>query len=234
MSEPVIYPIERLELSFAPRPWPFAVERRAEIDACFAELKRAKPALWNGRVLLMCRQVIAGGVFRGAYLEADYASFAAWAQWGWKPTGVYDCFGAAALRAADGAFLLGVMGAHTLHAGRIYFPSGTPDPNDVVGGTVDLERSVRRELKEETSLDASEFTEEPGWTTVVDPALIAQIKVFQSSLDAGSLRRKILAGLAQEKQPEFSDIRIVRGPADFDAAMPRFVTAYLKEVWRGI
>ena len=47
--------IERVAMRFAPRPWPFAVERRAEIDAYFAQLQRAQPALWNGRVLLMYR-----------------------------------------------------------------------------------------------------------------------------------------------------------------------------------
>ena len=66
--------------------------------------------------------------------------------------------------AADGAFLLGVMGPHTINAGRIYFPCGTPDRSDIVGGKVDLDLSVRRELKEETGLDVAEFTAEPGWT----------------------------------------------------------------------
>ena len=125
--------IDRLELTVAPKPWAFADERRAEIDAYFAALQREKPAIWNGRVLLLHHQVVSDGVFRGAYLETDYASFAAWRHWGRPAAAVHDCFGAAAIAAADGAFLLGVMGAHTVNAGRIYFPCGTPDPDDIVG-----------------------------------------------------------------------------------------------------
>ena len=52
-SEPAIYRVDRLELAFAPKPWPFAIERRAEIDAYFAALQREKPAVWNGRVLML-------------------------------------------------------------------------------------------------------------------------------------------------------------------------------------
>ena len=228
-----IIPIERLELSYTPKPWAFADDRRTEIDAYFASLQREKPALWNGRVLLLYHQAIADAVFRGACLETDYASFAAWGQWGRPPAGVHDCFGAAAICAADGAFLLGVMGAHTLHAGKIYFPCGTPDPGDIIDGRVDLEFSVRRELKEETGFDAAELREEPGWTTVADGALIVQIKVFHASQGADELRERILRRISREAQPELADIRIVRGPADLDPAMPRFVTAFLAHRWRG-
>jgi hypothetical protein len=37
--------------------------------------------------------------------------------------------------------------------------------------------------------------------------------------------------LAKETQPEFSEVRFLRSPADFDPAMPRFLTAYLARVW---
>ena len=121
------------------------------------------------------------------------------------------------------------MGPHTLGAGRIYCPCGTPDPVDIVGGTVDLDFSVRRELKEETGLDITEFTAEPGWTTVFDLPLIAHIKVLRSGDSADALRARILAHLARERQPELADIRVVRNVADFDPAMPRFVTAFLAQ-----
>jgi len=230
--DPSIFHVDRLELAFVPKPWAFAIERRAEIDAYFAGLQREKPALWNGRVLLMHTQVLAEGVLRGAYLETDYASFYAWGHWGWPHAGVHDCFGAAALVSADGAVLLGVMGAHTLNAGQIYFPCGTPDPGDIIDGKVDLEFSVRRELKEETGLDAAEFTVEPGWTIVVDGAFIVAIKVLRSPLNAEALRARILERLARQRQPELSDIRIVRGPADFDPMMQAFVRAFLEHRWR--
>lgn len=228
MSGVTIFPIDRLELTFSPKPWTFAVERRAEIDACFADLQREKPAIWNGRVLLMHHQRVAEGVFSGDYLETDYASFAAWCAWGRPRAGVHDCFAAAAIVSADNAVLLGVMGAHTFNGGMIYFPCGTPDPGDIVGGAVDLGFSVARELKEETGCDASEFTADAGWTTVVDGPLIVQVKVLRSTANAEALRARMLQHLAAERQPELADIRVVRGAADIVPAMPRFVTAFLE------
>jgi len=221
--------ISSLQLAFAPKPWGFSEARRAEIDACFAAMRQKTPALWNGRVLLLHDSALANGVFRGSYLETDYASFAAWRHWGRPAAGICDCFGAAAVMTADGACLLGVMGPYTANAGHIYFPCGTPEPADIVGGSVDLDASMRRELKEETGLDVTEFIAEPGWTTVFDLPQIAHIKVLHSGEGAEALRARMLTHLAHEQQPELIDIRIVHGPDDFTPAMPRFVTAFLAQ-----
>ncbi|MGC2716412.1 MAG: NUDIX hydrolase [Pseudolabrys sp.] len=225
---PSISHIDRLDLSFAPKPWDFAVERRDEIDAFFAALRRDKPSIWNGRVLMLHHHAIKDGVLRGEYLETDYASFAAWRQWDRPAAEVHDCFSAAAILAADGAFLLGVMGPHTFNGGKIYFPCGTPDPKDIVGDKVDLELSVRRELYEETGLSVTEFASEPGWTMITDGPLIAQIKVLRSGEDSVALRKRVLLHLASEQQPELADVRIIRNHKDLDPAMPRFVTAFLE------
>jgi 8-oxo-dGTP pyrophosphatase MutT (NUDIX family) len=219
--------LDRLQLTFSPKAWAFATERRVEVDAWFAARQCENPALWNGRVLLLHDHAMADGVFAGRYLETDFASFSAWRAWGRPAAAVYDCFGAAAIRAADGAFLLGVMGPHTANAGRIYFPCGTPDRDDIVGTCVDLDLSVRRELKEETGLDVAEFNAEPGWITVLDGSLIAHIKVLHSEESAEALCARIVDYLAEERQPELANIRIVRDLGDFDPAMPRFVTAFL-------
>jgi 8-oxo-dGTP pyrophosphatase MutT (NUDIX family) len=230
---PSIFHIARLELSFAPKAWTFATERRAEIEGYFETLRRDKPELWNGRILLMHHQVIEQGVLRGQYLEADYASFAAWRHWGRPAAGVRDCFSAAAILTADGAFLLAVMGPHTFNAGKIYFPCGTPDPDDLVGDKVDLDLSMRRELKEETGLDITGFEPEAGWIMVVEGPLIALIKVLRSTENATTLRERILAHLAREKRPELADIRFVRGPGDIDPAVPNFVRAFLTARFAG-
>ena len=190
MTEIAIVPVERLELALAPRPWPFATERRAEIDAHFDALRRANPALWNGRVLMLHDHAIRGAVFRGAYLETDFASLLAWRHWGFPDRGIKNCFGMGALRGSDGAFLLGVMGAHTSNPGMIYFPAGMPDLSDVAGSRVDLTGNVMREIGEETGLAPDDFEAEPGWTTVLAGPRIAQMKMLQRRETAADAARR--------------------------------------------
>src|SRR5215467_15115604 len=162
-----VLPIERHAVGFVPRPWPFADERRGEIDAHFAEMQRRNPALWNGRVLLLGDFAIHDGVFRGACFDVDYASFISWQDWNFPDPSVHDCFAMGTILSSDGAFLLGVMGAHTFNAGQIYFPCGTPDLNDIAADRVDFEGSIARELKEETGFDVCEFMADAGWHSVL-------------------------------------------------------------------
>jgi 8-oxo-dGTP pyrophosphatase MutT (NUDIX family) len=223
--------IRRLELRFAPKPWPFAEARRDEIVRYFDRLKQAKPAIWNGRILLLHDHVIEGDVFRGSYFETDYANFIAWRDWGFPDATVRHCFSLGALRASDGSFLLGVMNSHTLNAGKIYFPTGVPDPSDIVGGMVDLAGNIRREMAEETGLDADAYEAEEAWYCVLTTPNIAHFKVLQARETAAALRARIRAHLASEAQPELADVRVVRGPADLDPMMPLTVTTFLTHIW---
>jgi len=223
--------IKRLELAFTPRPWPFAQARRGEIDRHFDEIQRSKPAVWNGRILLLYQHAIVDGVFRGAYFETDYASFVAWRAWGFPDRAVHNCFSLGALRGTDGGFLLGVMNSHTLNAGKIYFPAGTPEPNDIAGATVDLVSSIHREVAEESGIAPDDYEAEDGWACVFAGAHIAQIKVLHARETAAALRARIMANLAREREPELADIRIARGAADLDPMMPPFVSAFLTHVW---
>jgi 8-oxo-dGTP pyrophosphatase MutT (NUDIX family) len=231
VAAPQIVRIKRLELAFTPRPWPFAEARREEIDRHFAQIRQAKPAVWNGRILLLYQYAIVDGVFRGAYFETDYASFVAWRAWGFPDPAVRNCFSLGALRGSDGGFLLGVMNSHTLNAGKIYFPAGTPEPHDINGEMVDLASSIHREVAEETGIAPEDYDEEAGWTCVFSDAHIAQIKQLRARETAAALRARILANLAREREPELADIRIARGPADLDPMMPPFVSAFLTYVW---
>jgi 8-oxo-dGTP pyrophosphatase MutT (NUDIX family) len=227
-----IVPLDRVEIAVEAGRWEFARERRVEIDRHFADLQRSCPALWNGRVLLVNRYAVDGGVLRGACFETDYASFLAWRHWDFPDAGVFNIFASAGLRAADGAFLAGEMAQSTANAGQIYFPCGTPDPKDVAAGTLDLDGSLRRELYEETGLDVAMFEAEPGWRLVRDRGYLALIKQLTAREDAQALRALIVRHLQSEAAPEFSDIRILRGPRDLDPQMPRFLVSFLEQAWR--
>ena len=142
MTLPVIHRVTQLDLKFQPWPWPFAEARRADIDAHFAVQQREKPQIWNGRILLARNPDFTADRFSADYFEADFASFLAWRDWGFPDRAVFNGFGMGALRCSDGAFVLGEMGQHTANAGRIYFPSGTPDLDDISDGAVDISGSV--------------------------------------------------------------------------------------------
>ena len=126
-----IHCVTQLDLKCGTWTWPFAVERRADIDAHFARQQAQKPELWNGRILLGRNPVFTADCFGADYFETDFASLLAWRDWGFPDSGVFNGFGMGALRGNDGAFVLGEMAGHTANAGRIYFPSGTPDPDDL-------------------------------------------------------------------------------------------------------
>ena len=232
MTDLSIVRVERLDLAFAPRPWPFAHQRRDEIARHFAAVQRKNPALWNGQILLLHDHAVEDGVFRGAYLECDFASFIAWRDWDFPDTAVRNCFAMGVLQSSDGAFVLGVMGTHTANAGKIYFPGGTPEPRDVIGGSVDLTRNMLRELTEETGIAAGELELTDGWYIVLDGPRIALLKIAHARETAEVLRTRILDHLAREPQPELSGVRIVRRRADLDPMMPGYVVAFLEYLWR--
>jgi len=229
MTSLTIHRVTTLDLAVRPMVWPFAEERRAEIAAHFAEKQRERPKIWNGRVLLGRDAVFTDGHLAATYFETDFASFLAWRDWGFPDKAVFNGFGMGALRASDGAFVMGEMAQHTANAGRIYFPSGTPDLDDVRDGALDIPGSVVRELGEETGLTEADYRAEPDWHCVVTGPSIAMMQVLNMNVPGEVARARIEANLAREAEPELSAIHLVRGVSDLTPSMPRFVTAFVEQ-----
>lgn len=232
-----IVPLDRVEALIEPFDWAFARERADEIAAHWTKLTVGKPAMFNGRIMLQHRAAIADGVFHAGYFGADYAAFLAWRDFGVQsslpPPTIRNGFAMAALRAADGGFLLGRMGAHTANAGKVYFAAGTPDEEDVrPDGTLDLAGSVTRELCEETGLMLDEIAVEERWTAVIVPGRVAFMRPVAIDLPAQAARALMLERIGRQDEPELSDIVIVRNLADCAAYdMPPFMTSYLAHIF---
>jgi len=226
-----IEPVDALDFKLAPGVWDFAQQRAAEIDAHWERRLAEQPRLFNGRVLMLGPHVIEARVLKGTFLETDFKNFLAWREFGFPESNARNGFSMAALRGADGAFLLGEMASHTASAGAVYFPAGTPDPSDVFGDIVDLDASVRRELFEETGLQAAADEIAQGWIVTRAPGRVACMKPIRLKLSADEARAHIEAALAAEARPEFSRIHIVRSPADFTDSMPEFVCVYMAHLF---
>jgi 8-oxo-dGTP pyrophosphatase MutT (NUDIX family) len=226
-SESAPHRVNRLDLNLIDWQWPFADARRGEIDAHFAEARRVRPAMFNGRILLARDARCVGDVFRADYFETDFASFLAWRDWGFPDRDVFNGFGAGALRANDGAYALGEMAAHTANAGKIYFPAGTPDLNDVRGSRFDIPGSIFREMEEETGLGSADYRVVDGWDIVFDGQMSAIIQTIDVDMPGDVLRATLEANLAVQEEQELSGIHLVRSVADFTPAMPRYVVTFL-------
>ena len=147
-----------------------------------------------------------GGAFDGAVANA----FAAIVPWG-----------------ADGAVLVGEMGAHTANAGQLYFPCGTPDRDDLRGETVDLAGSAAREFTEETGLS---LPDDPAgeWILLDGEGQLAFLRPVRFPETGEALRARAEAHRRAEADPELAALRLLRGPADLDPQrMPGFVRVYL-------
>ncbi|MET0719961.1 MAG: NUDIX hydrolase [Tardiphaga sp.] len=228
MTAPVIHRVTTLNLAFKPSPWVFEEQRRSEIDAHFAGKQRDMPELFNGRVLLGRNPVFSAGVFTADYFDTDFASFLAWRDFGFPDRDVFNGFGMGALRGSDGTFVLGEMAGNTANAGRIYFPSGTPDRSDIRGDRVDIAESVVREVEEETGLAQADYRAADDWHCVVTGSAIAMMRILDVAMPGDALCAKIETNLAAQTEPELTAMHVVRSSKDFTPTMPLFVTAFIE------
>ncbi|MFG1478264.1 NUDIX hydrolase [Xanthobacter sp. V4C-4] len=228
-----VAPVLTVALTLEPGGWPEAEARRAEIDAHFAARQATNPHLWNGDILLLRDRRFAAGHLEGRVRRTDFAAFLWWRDQGWPlDFGMVNVFALAALEGADGAFLMGVMGAHTSSAGGIYFPGGTPDLSDLAAdGRLDLEASAWRELHEETGLTRADVARDAGFTAVFDGPRLALLRRLVLPEPAEAAARRIRAFLRRDDLPELADIAVIHSEKDITPQMAPFAVAYMRHLW---
>lgn len=187
--------------------WDFATNREAEISAHWGRRKAENPDFFNGGILVMQSPRIESGTFFAELIQTDFKSYLFWRESGFPEAGVFDGFGAALIRSADGAVLLGRQGAGNINSGLAYLPGGFIDPRDVrEDGSVSIDESIARELVEETGLNAEELRRRPGYYVTVFGAKISIAVEYCSALPADALRRTMLNRIATQDDPELEDI----------------------------
>lgn len=220
-----------IEARLVAHDWAWARENAVWIARNWERRRRAAPAMFDGPVLLSCACAVAGGVARVDLFETTYSRFIALRDAGRSDGCVANAFAAIAPWSADGAVLVGEMGAHTANAGQFYFPCGTPDRDDVRGEAVDLAGSAAREFTEETGLSPPEGAQ-AGWILLAGEGQLAFLRPVRFPETADVLRDRIEGHRLREAEPELAGIRILRGAADIAAdRLAGFVRTYLADAF---
>ena len=227
--------VRRVEARLVPFRWTWAEKNRTAIAANWERRRAATPAIFNGRVLMVCGLEHEGEVLRASFFATDYANMLAHIDGGFRDPQVENGFAMGALRSSDRAFILGEMAADTANAGRLYFAAGTPDMTDVdADGNVDLESSILRELEEETGLGSELVQMAPEWVVVRFERRVAFMRELDLAVDAATALAAIRAYLDGEDKPELSGVTALRHPDEIEEArMPSFLPLYLRWAFEG-
>lgn len=230
---PQIQPAPRFDLRLFDEAWPFAEANRPAIDVHWARETAANPHLFNGKVLLAVRSGFrADGTFFGDHIAVSFDAFLAWRDWGFDAGNGRNIFGSALLRPTDGGFIMGRMAAHTSNPGRVYPPSGTLDMSDVAAdGSIDIDASTERELREETGLEAAALKRGPAYIIVEDIARISVARIFETGMTAAQTLSVIRANLDRQTDRELEDVVHVRQGMDLpDSVFLPYVAAIITAI----
>jgi 8-oxo-dGTP pyrophosphatase MutT (NUDIX family) len=233
MEDVLIRRVSRVEARCVPMEWAWAEQNRGLIEANWKRRTARTPKMFNGRVLLLSNLEFGQDLCHNTYFETNYAELVAWIDNGYPDRSIANGFAMGALRGSDGAYICGVMSAHTANAGRVYFAGGTPDLSDLrPDGTVDLATSLTRELTEETGLQDGDYHVDDEWIIVRRWPTVALLRMVTLPMTAEEGAALIRANLAKEPEPELQDVRIIHGKEDIDPeAMPLFQQSFFEWVF---
>jgi 8-oxo-dGTP pyrophosphatase MutT (NUDIX family) len=209
--------------------WPLARDHADAIERHWQRRLQDMPHAFNGAVYLLRDYAIDGSALSGTFCRTDFKTFLYWRDQSAVGDGMYDCFGTSLIRSAEGHALLVRQAPGHMNSGLLYTPSGLIDDNDAVGGRIDIEASIVRELHEETGLQAGDLNRSPGYFLGIVGRQLAIAAEWRSALPAERLRDSILEVVSRQTAPELSDIVIVRSCAEIDE---RIVPAYAQALLR--
>lgn len=196
--------------------WRYVEAHRQAIDQHWTEAVAANPAFFDGVVLLTaaCRFLPLNSQpshIELTLFETRFRNFLYWRHHGFAGQGVIDAFGAAIVRASDGAILLVRQRPGNVNEGPYNFPCGFIDPGDIdASRCVDLAGNISREVAEEVGLGEADLMRCPGFLVTRVGVHLAVGVEYRSGLPSETLAARIRAYLDADENPEIAEAIFVR------------------------
>ncbi|MBZ9997622.1 hypothetical protein [Mesorhizobium sp. BH1-1-4] len=209
----VILPVDAIDVRLDPGPHPFALENAEAIAANWQSEIAAKPALFDGIVVLLSELAYRDRRLIGRCHAVNYSTFMLWRKRR-ENSGAEHAYGHAMLVAGDNALVAIRMGRHTVGAGSVYFAAGSFEPIDFRDGLVDVDFNMIREVREETGLDLSDARRGVRWHALSTASGTVIFRRYHVDEPADEIARRISAFVATEADPEIEGPVIIRHAGD--------------------
>ncbi|MET0431459.1 MAG: NUDIX domain-containing protein [Hyphomicrobium sp.] len=197
----------RCELKVGDGAWSFAETFAREIDAHWQKATAANASYFNGVVYLIGDLRIDESELSATLIRTNFKSYLYWRSLGYPETGVLDGFGSALIRSSDGQFLLVMQRPGNVNYGYAYLPSGFIDEKDVLAnGTVDISRSVEREVEEEIGEAGRRLQREDGFFVARSNAQLCFAVPFYLPMTAEAFAAELEQHNATTDDPELEAV----------------------------
>ncbi|MCO5065444.1 MAG: NUDIX hydrolase [Rhizobiaceae bacterium] len=204
-----VLPVHEIDMRLLDTPHPYEAAYADRIAENWKLDHAANPHLFNGIIVMPSAFRLSGTRLTGECNAVNYATLLYWRK-NKGPNGLEHGFAFPALVSRDNALVAIRMGKHTANPGRIYFPAGSFEPGDFVGGQVDVHGNMCREVVEETGLDISSAPFDPHYHIFSQNYATVLFRRYWLDEDAETLARRIEGFVAAEAEPEIEGPVVIR------------------------
>lgn len=220
-----VYPLSEISVRVTAGEPDYVQHNKQAIDDNWQNELAANPTLYDGEIYLASQASLIDGVLQSNYQRTSFRSLLYWRK-DLSPDKPFHIFGSGVIVSSDNRLLLGQMGAHNAVGGKIYFPAGSNDDQDIVDGQVDFERNARREVLEETGIDLYESERCSGYYLVQSERSLALFRCYNFAQTGDALLAQAEQFISSQIQPELSHVLMIGQGHQLDTRSPAHIHAF--------
>lgn len=220
-----IYPVDEISVRVTEGVPAYVVQNQQQIDENWQQEIAANPTLYDGEIYLASQATLNNGVLLADYQRTSFRSLLYWRK-DKSLNKPFHIFGSGVIISSDNKLLLGQMASHNAVGGRIYFPAGSNDDQDIIDGAVDFDGNARREVLEETGIDLNNAMRKGSYTLVMSERSLALFRCYYFDQTGEELTRHAEQFIASEAEPELSRVLMIGQGDALDERSPAYIRTF--------
>ncbi|RCW86144.1 NUDIX hydrolase [Phyllobacterium bourgognense] len=220
IPEKTVIPLNKAVIRIDSAPLEYGISNETAIAAGWVSATAANPAIFNGPFFMADEAGVADDAFQARYHRTRFATMMHWKADA-RNVKPWHIFAVGVIVSRDNKLIAGRMAASTSAAGRIYFPAGSFDEEDVSGDFIDIDANMHREVQEETGIKLSGAGRRDDQLFLVTASRsIALFRRHYFDMSGEALLEHIRGHIAAEVDSELDDITAISAAGEMGEATP--------------